>query len=107
MMIGDDDVDAALARFADHFRRANAGVDADDQRDAHGRGAFDDVGAHAVAVFQTMRNVKAGFAARHFDGLFQNDHGDGAVHVVVAVDQDLLFGLRWRLGCGRRLRAFR
>ena len=63
------------------------------KRDAHRSGAFNHVGAHAVTVFQAMRNVEAGFAARHLDSLLQNDHRHGSVDVVVAVDQDLLFGL--------------
>src|SRR5580704_7020860 len=93
MMIGDDDVDAALARFANHFGSSNAGVHADYQGDAHGRGAFDDVGPHSIAFFQSMRNVVAGFAAGHLDGFLQNDDGHGAVDVVVAVDQNLFFRL--------------
>ncbi len=93
MMIGDDDIDAALVCFAHYFGSTNAGVHADDQGDAHGRGALDDVGAHAVTVLQTMRNVKAGFAARHLDGFLQNDHRYCSVHVVVAVNQNLLFRL--------------
>ena len=60
---------------------------------AHGGGALDHVGAHAVTVLQTMRNVKAGFTAGHLDGFLQNDHGYGSVDVVVAVDQDLFSGL--------------
>ncbi len=82
---------------AHHFRGPNAGVDADDQCDAHGRRALDHVGAHAVTVLETMRNVKAGFAARHLDGFLQNDDGYGSVHVVIAVDQDFLLGLEWPL----------
>ena len=80
-------------RFAHHFGSSNAGIHADDQCDAHGRGALDHIGAHAVAVLQTMRNMKAGFTAGHLDGFLQNDDGDCAVHVVVAVDQNLFFGL--------------
>ena len=60
-------------------------------------GALDDVGAHSVTVLQTMRNVEAGFAACHFDGFLQNDHRDGAVDVVIAVDQDFFVCLGWRL----------
>ena len=52
--------------------------------------------AHAVTVAEAVRNVKAGFAARHLDGLLQNDDRDGAVDVVIAIDQDFLFGLDGR-----------
>ena len=92
-MIGYDHIDAAVARFPHYFGSANAGVHANDQRDAHRRGALDDVGAHSVAFFQAMRNMKAGFSARHLDGFLQNDNGDRSVDVIVAVNQDLLFGL--------------
>ena len=47
-------------------------------------------GAHAVAILEAVRNVVAGGAAGQLDGLGQKHHGGGAVHVVVAVDQDLL-----------------
>ena len=35
-----------------------------------------------------MRHVEAHGAAKHLDGGFQQHHGGGAVHVVVAVEQD-------------------
>ena len=42
----------------------------------------------AVAFAEAVRNVKADFAAEHFDGgLEQHDRG-GAVDVVVAVEQN-------------------
>ena len=37
-----------------------------------------------------MRHVKLGVTAGKLDGGLQNDDGDGSIHVVVAVDQDLL-----------------
>ena len=45
---------------------------------------------HAVAVLEPVRNVVAGGAAGQLDGLGQQHHRRGAVHVVIAVDQDLL-----------------
>jgi hypothetical protein len=35
-----------------------------------------------------MWNVKAHFTAQHFDGGLEQDNGDGAVNVVVAVEKD-------------------
>ena len=73
VMIGDDDVDAAFTRRFHDGRGPDAGVDADDELDSHGRRALDHVGAHAVTIPEAMRNVKAGLAAGHLDGFFQND----------------------------------
>src|SRR5580704_6991003 len=44
-----------------------------------------------------MRNVEAGLATCHLNGLLQNDHRYGPVDIVVAVDQNLLFGLNRQL----------
>ena len=72
-------------------------------RDAHRGGALDHLRAHAVPVLQPVRNVKASFAARQLDGFLQNDDRDGAVHVVVAIDQDFLFGFDGRAQTANRL----
>ena len=92
MVIGDDDVDAEFARASHHFLSANAGVDADDQAHAHGRGALDHFRAHAVAFADAMRHMVRGLAAGQLDGFFQDHHRHGTVHVVVAVDQDFFLG---------------
>ncbi len=101
VMVGDDHVDAQFVGAAHHFGGADAGIHADDQLDALcGRGLHH-FRAHAVAVLQTVRHVIAGDAAGELDGLREQHHGGGAVHVVVAVDQDLLAVRGWRARCVR------
>ncbi len=90
-MIGDDHVDPELRRVAHHVVRANAGIDADDQFYAVGRGLFHHLAAHAVAVAQPVRNMKRRRAAQQIDPFFQNHHRAGAVDVVIAVKQNRFF----------------
>ncbi len=71
-------------------RRPDARVHADQQLDARGRGLLDDLGAHAVAVPQAMRNVEGHPPASQLDGLLENDDGGDAIHVVVAAKEYLL-----------------
>ena len=102
MVVGDDEVEAEAARGLSFSEGAHAGVDGDDKADAFGVGCFKDARLHAVAFAQAMGNVKAGDAAEHFDGGFEKDNGDGAVHVVVAVEEHRARARRWRARCGRR-----
>src|SRR5579864_1172930 len=90
MVICNDDIDAALAGATDCLHSPDAGVDADQERDAHRPGALDRVRAHAVAFLETVRDVKVYLTARELNGLLEHDNRNGAVHVVVAVDKDLL-----------------
>ncbi len=87
-MVGDDEVEAEAARGFSFSEGAHAGVDGDDEADAVGVGGFEHARLHAVAVAQAMGNMKADDAAKHFDGGFEQDDGDGAVDVVVAVEED-------------------
>ena len=88
MVIGDDEVEAEAARGFSFSEGAHAGVDGDDDADAFGVGGFEHARLHAVAVAQAMRDVKADFTAEHFDGGFEKDDSDGAVDVVVAIEED-------------------
>ena len=90
MMVGDDDIDAQRGSVAHHFIGANAGIHADDEFDRRRPRRLHDFAAHAVAVAQTVRNVKGCLPAREFDALFQDHDGAGAIHVVIAVKQDAL-----------------
>ena len=90
MVVGDDEVEAEAARGFSFSECAHAGVDGDDDANAFGVGGFEHARLHAVAVAQAMRNMKADEAAEHFDGGFEQDDGDGAVDVVVAIEQDRL-----------------
>ena len=93
VMVGDDEVEAETARGFSFSEGAHAGVDGDDDANAFGVRRFKHARLHAVAFAQAMGNVKAGDAAEHFDGGLEQHDGDGAVHVVVAVEKD-------RLMCG-------
>ena len=50
----------------------------------------DHFGTHAIAILEAVRNVVTAGAAGQLDGLGQKHHRGGSIHVVVAVDQDLL-----------------
>ena len=78
------------SRFVRSGKGANAGVHADDEPHALGCSACEHLSLHAVAVAQAMRDVKADGAAEDLDGGLKQDDGGGAVHVVVAVDEDRL-----------------
>ena len=91
VMIGHDQIDAQTLRGFRGREGANAHVDADDQANARRRGTLDHVVAHVVAFTNAMRDVEVGRASAELDRGFQNDDGHGAVHVVVAVDEDGFF----------------
>ena len=89
MMVGDDEVEAEPARGFSFSKGAHAGVDGDDQRARLRRGPPQ---ARSIAC----RSRRAGdaehgsatCAAEHFNGGFEQDDGNGAVDVVVAVEED-------------------
>ncbi len=92
-MIGDDEVEAEAARGLGFGEGAHSGVDGDDDADALGVGGFEHGRLHAVAVSQAVRDVKTRFAAEHLDGRLEQNDGNRAVDVVVAVEED-------RFACG-------
>ena len=87
-MIRDDEVEAETTRGFSLSEGAHAGVDGDDNTNAIGVSRFEHARLHAVAIAQAMGNVKADFTAQHFDGGLEQDDGDGAVDVVVAIEKD-------------------
>ena len=91
VMVGDDEIDAEAMRGFRGSEGADAHVDADDQANASGGGALDDIVAHIVAFANAVWDVEIGCAAAEFDRRFQNDDGHGAVDIVVAVNQDGIF----------------
>ena len=93
MMVGDDQVDAQPPGGFGRGEGADAHVHADDELDAGGGGALDDVVAHVVAVADAVRNMKVSRAAAQLNRGFEDDDRGGAVDVVVAIDQDLFFVL--------------
>ena len=89
VVIGDDQVDAQSGGGLGGGEGADSGIDADDQPGSGGDGCFDDLAFHAVALAEPVGDVEADVAsAEEFYGGLEQDYGDGAVHVVVAVDKD-------------------
>ena len=102
MMVGDDQVQAEAARGFSLGKGAHAGIDGDDQADALGMRRFQHARLQAVALAQAVRNVEAGNAAEHLDGCFEQDDGGGAVHIIIAVEQNRLARRRWPAPAARR-----
>ncbi len=90
VVVGHDAVHAQVARALQHGVLANAGVHADHQAEAPGRRLLNHRHAHAVTIGQAVGNVSFDFRPQHAQGGEQHHHGHGAIHVVVAVDQDFL-----------------
>ncbi len=95
MMVGDDEVDAESRGRFGRGEGANAGIDADDEARACCGCGFDHLALHAVAFAEAVGNVEADVACRvgpadHFDRGLEQDDGDGAIDVVVAVDENWL-----------------
>ncbi len=88
VMVGDDDIDAELVGAAHHFGGADSGIHADNQLHSLHGGGLHDFRPHTVTVLQTVRDVIRGDAAGEFKGLGEQHDAGGAVHVVVAVDED-------------------
>ena len=90
VMIGDDQVDAELARAQRRLGAADAAVDRDDQRHAFGVQPIDRRRLQAVAVAQPFGDEVDDVAAEQLERAPQDDGGRDAVDVVVAVDGDPL-----------------
>ncbi len=88
VVVGHDAVHAQLARSPQHLVLTNAGVHADDHAEALGRSLFNHRHAHAVAIGKPVRNVSLHIAAQHPQRREQHHHRHGAVHVIVAVNQN-------------------
>ena len=91
MVVGDDDVDAAIDRQTHRLDRGDAAIDGDHELYvAIGEHALEHFDLQTVAIDEAMRDDEVDVRAeRAEDGLQQHDGGD-AVDVVVAVDQDRL-----------------
>ena len=90
VVVGDDQIDAELARAPRRIGAADAAVDRDDQRHALGVQPIDRRRLQAVAVAQPLGDEVDDVAAEHLERAPQ-DHGRrDAVDVVVAVDGDAL-----------------
>src|SRR5436190_18537307 len=67
MMVGDDQIDAALAGDLGLFNRSDAAIDADDQAGALVADLRDRLGVEAVALVDAVRDVEVGGPAEHAD----------------------------------------
>ena len=90
VVVGDDQVDAELARPPRRFDAADAAVDGNDQRDAVGVQPLDGRRLQAVAVAQPLGNEMDDVAAEHLERATEDDGRRDAVDVVVAVNGDPL-----------------
>ena len=90
VVVGDDEVDAELARPERRLGAADAAVHRDDERDAFGVQPLDRRRLQAVAVAHPFGNEVHDVAAEQLERAAQDDGGRDAVDVVVAVDGDAL-----------------
>jgi hypothetical protein len=90
VVIGDDQIDAKLARTNRRFRAADAAIDRDHELHTVGVQALDGRGLQAVAVAQPFRNEVHDVGAEQLERAAEDHRGGDPVHVVVAMDRDPL-----------------
>ena len=90
MVVGNDEVESQAGGGFGGGEIAYAGVDADDQAYALARGCGEHLRLHAVAFAQPVGHVEIHLAAEHLDGRLEQHDGRGAIHVIVAIDEDVL-----------------
>ena len=88
VMVGDDQIQTQPPRGFRFGKGAHAGVDGDHDANAVGVRSFKHARLHAVAFAEAVRHVETCFTAEHLDGGLEQDHGDSAVHIVVAVKKN-------------------
>ncbi len=96
-MVGDDQIHAEAVRGFRGSKGADAHVNADNEANAGGGGALDDIVAHIVAFADAVWDVEVGGSAAEFDCSLKNDDGHGAIDVIVSVDQDRIFAFDGRV----------
>src|SRR6185369_16744699 len=82
VMIGNDQIKSKPLRRLSSSKRANAGVDADNQPDSLLGRALNHLVAHSIALKQTMRNMEVARPAQQLDYGLQYDRGHRAIHVI-------------------------
>ncbi len=97
MVVGDDEVEAEGLGVLGFGESAHSGIHTDDEADAGGGGIGKNVLLDAVAFAEAVRDVIAGVGGLVFWGnasvrseprVLEENGGNGAVDVVVAVDED-------------------
>ena len=88
VMVGDDQIDAALASDEGGFDGGDAAIDGDDEFGAVVDDLGQGLGIQAVSFVDAMGNVGFDFSAEEGDGVPENAGGGDAIDVVIAVDDD-------------------
>ena len=107
VMVGDDEIDAELARPPRRVHAADAAVHRDDEPGALGVQAFERRRLQAVAVAQPFGNEVDDVGAEQLERPAQDDGRGDAVHVVIAVHRNALAPGHRAPGCARPPRACR
>ena len=102
MMVGDDQVHAQAACRFRRSKGADAHIHTDNELDAGSGGPLDDVVTHVIAIADAVRNMEIGGAAAQLNRGLEDDDCGGAIHVVIAINQDRFFVRRWRLRCDQQ-----
>ena len=89
-MIRNDTIEAELAPASKRLVLANPRIHADHDAAAFRRGLLDHGRTHPVAVRQTMWDVDRDIRAERAKRRLEHHRRDGAVHVVVPVNQNFL-----------------
>ena len=93
VMIRDDQINAALPRDARGRDRGDTAIDGDDQLGPTilpiAADLLDRLAVQAVAFIDAMRDVVIDDSTERFDRVPKNARGRDAVHIVIAIDDDL------------------
>ncbi len=107
MVIGNDEIESQPGSGLCGSKIADSGVDTDHQANALPGDGLQYRRLHAVAISQAVRHMEIHLAAEHLESGLKQDDGRGAIHVIVAVDEDGFLArngsLHTRDGCGHTL----
>ncbi len=92
MVVADDEIDAAGGCILDFVDGLDAAVEYDDELDAVVGRIVDDVARYAVALVVAGGYVEINLGVEILEIAVYERHGSGAVDIVVAVHEYLLFG---------------
>ena len=95
-MVSDNEINTYSSCSIGRGEGAYTHIHANDEAYTRCRGTLDHVILHAVAVANAMRDMEVRNASAKFYCGFENYDGGGAIHVVVAIDQNWLFTLDGR-----------
>src|SRR5688572_28794462 len=96
MMIGDDQLEPKQSCFIRLFNAGNAAVNRDDGRNAVGSDFSKSFLVEAITVFESMRDMEIDLRPEVLEARQKDRGASNAIHVVVAVDANLLPGVDGR-----------